>query len=190
VAIPFATAGDLAARLGRAIWTDSVELEQVETFLADASDLLRAEIGWQVYPPTEVTLVSYPDRSGRVVLSGSPIGGLVSVTDADDVVVDPDGYVFLDGVVHIAALGPLTLTYTVGYEAVPPELVAWTCVVAAQMLARATDGTMILATPSSESLGGDYRVSYSTLQQSGDLPIPERVLQRLRSTYGQAVYAQ
>jgi hypothetical protein len=187
VAIPFATADDLAVRLNRAVWTDSGELAQVNQFLADASDLLRAEIGWQVYPPVEVAVVAYPDLRGRIHLPGLP-RSVTSVVDADGVTMTVEDYELLDGVIHLHRLGRFTITYTVGHAAPPVELLRWTCVIAAQLLARAADDDLGGGTASSESLA-DYRISYSEQQQLGELPVPQRVLDRLRSAYGSGVYA-
>lgn len=185
MATPFATASDLAIRLKVPLWT-GVDLEQVESHLDDASNDLRSEIGWQVYPPITVTVDVTPDWLGQVRLSGSPIGSVTSVTRAGSVV-SPGDYEWSGGVLSLHALGTASVTYTVGYTTPPPDLAKWTCVIAAQSLARAADESLG-ATPSSEALA-DYRISYSEQQQLGDLPVPVRVLERLRSTYGQAVYA-
>ena len=184
----FATAADLAVRLKRPVWTDADELAQVEQFLADASDDLRGEIGWQVYPPVAVTVPAYPDLRGLIVLPGGP-SSVTSVVDADGVTVDADDYEVHDGVLRLHSLGRFAVTYTVGYEAPPTELVKWTCVLTAQYLAASATNHLGGGTPASETLGADYRISYSEQQQLGELPIPLRVLERLRSTYGSGVFA-
>lgn len=166
--ISFATVGDLAARLKRPVWSDPDERAQVEAFLEDASNDLRGEIGWQVYPAESVTVPASYDRAGRLVVAGLPPGALAEVVRNDD--------------------GTVSARYEVGYSQPPSELVRWTCVLAAQMLAEfADDETLGGAKPSSEALA-DWRISYSERQQMGELPIPDRVLQRLRSAYGTTVY--
>lgn len=187
MATPFATASDLANRLKVPLWTGA-DLAQVNEHLADASNDLRAEIGWQVYPPVAITVSAYPDDSGHLSLPGTPFVSVTSVVDADGVTLAVnDTYSIDHGVVHLSFYGRVTVTYTVGYAAPPPDLLKWTCVIAAQSLARAADESLG-ATPSSEALA-DYRISYSEQQQLGDLPVPVRVLERLRSAYGQAVYS-
>lgn len=184
MATPFATASDLAVRLKRPIWDNFPELDQVEQFLADASDLLRAELGWQVYPPATVTVTAQPDAYGHIPLPGSPVGAVVSVT-ADGQAVH---YHLHNGTLHVHAYGLVTVTYTVGYAAPPPDLTAWTCVLAAQMLSRAELGDGGLGgTPASLAVD-DVRANFSALQQSGGLAIPERTLHRLRSVYGRTAY--
>lgn len=182
---PFATASDLAARLGVPLWP-SGELERVVWHLEDASDDLRAEIGWQVYPPVAVTVDVEPDSFGRVALVGAPVAEVSSVTQ-DGTLLTPDRYEWSGGLLRLSAVGTASVTYTVGYATPPADLQKWTCVIAAQSLARAADETLG-ATPSSEALA-DYRISYSERQQLGELPVPMRVLERLRSIYGQAVYS-
>ena len=184
MATPFATASDLATRLKVPVW-DPPELNQVDQHLEDASNDLRAEIGWQVYPPTPVTVEAWPDNSGLVALPGSPITGITSVTQ-DGTALAADRYEWFGGSLRVYAAAATVVTYTVGYTQPPPELVKWTCVLAAQSLARAADGDFG-GSPASRALA-DFRISYSEQQQLGELPIPPRVLERLRSTYGRAVY--
>ncbi len=184
MATPFATASDLAVRLKRPMWDELAELDQVEQFLSDASDLLRAELGWQVYPPATVTVTAEPDAYGHIQLPGSPVGAVTSVTVGGQ----PVTHDVHNGTVHVYSYGLVTVTYTVGYAAPPPDLTAWTCVLAAQMLSRAALGDGGLGgTPASLAIE-DVRANFSAQQQSGELGIPERSLHRLRSTYGRTTY--
>ncbi len=184
MATSFATASDLATRLKRPVWTDPAELAQVDQFLADASDLLREELGWQVYPQSTVTVVAEPDATGHVHLPGSPIGAVVSVTSEGR----SAPYDLHNGLLHVYGSGLITVTYTVGYALPPAILEAWTCVLAAQMLARAQLGDGGLGgTPASLAVD-DVRANFSAQQQSGELGIPERALHRLRSVYGRTAY--
>lgn len=188
MAEPFATASDLALRLKRDVWTDPDELAQVEQFLEDASNDLRDEIGWQVYPPVEVTVDVVSDWRGIAVLPGAPVASIGSVSQ-NDTVISSGSYEFRGGLLHLGVRNSgVSVTYTVGYAIPPSALIRWTCVLAAQALAAVEEDGAFGATPASRALA-DYRISYSERQQMGELPIPARVLERLRSTYGQGVYA-
>ena len=188
MAAPFATASDLALRLKRSVWTDPGEVAQVEQFLEDASNDLRDEIGWQVYPPVEVTVDVISDWRGTAILPGSPVASIASVSQYG-VALPAGSYEWRGGLLHLGTRNSgVSVTYTVGYTAPPATLVRWTCVLAAQYLAAAADDSLGGGTPSSEALA-DYRISYSERQQLGELPIPRRVLERLRSSYGQAVFS-
>lgn len=192
---PFATAADLAAR-----GVDVTNAPLVEALLADASELLRGEIGWQVYPAAQVTVTSsgwHPREPIR--LPGAPIRAVTAVT-IDGTALDPADWVLVDNMLELGPTcwqgwtplrpggrGILAVTYTVGYDAPPAELVAWTCVLAAHALAQSTQGLPAGATPATLAVD-DFRVGYSARQQAGELPIPERVLERLRARYGQAAY--
>lgn len=164
MATPFATVADLQAR-GLTVADEDVAGQLLE----DASDILRDEIGWQVYPPVEITVPATRDAFDprrRLIVPGTPQSTITEGTAPD---------------------GTLTATYTVGYVQPPKALVRWTCVLAAQMLAELADDRLGGGTPASEALA-EYRIAYSERQQLGELPIPPRQLERLRSTYGQAVY--
>lgn len=174
----FATVGDLRAR-GVEVGADSASVARAEAALADASALLRSEIGWQVYPPAAVSLVQH-GWCGSVSLPGSPVSD-VSVQIAGSSV--PAEAWWLDGsTLHLRVHGSdVAVTYSVGYEQAPDELVAWTCVIAADGLSR--DPADAGARPAYESLA-DWRVGYSARQQAGEAPVPDRVMARLRATYG------
>lgn len=204
---PFATPTDLAARLGRNL-TDA-EVLQAPEFLADASAALRAEIGWQVYPATEVTvtLPAVPrhregDRNvqwwtASVYLPGKPIQSITSVTvpvvdlgqfpDAGPFTIPEPWYSLIDGLLWLRwSAEHVTVTYEVGYATAPDDLKAWTCVIAADQLARASMN-VYGAVPATVGVD-DFKIGYSLQQQAGELPVPLRVLQRLRSTYGDTTF--
>lgn len=203
----FATPTDLAARLGRDL-TD-IETLQAPAFLADASAALRAEIGWQVYPATSVTvtLPAVPrSREGArnvqwwtasVYLPGKPIQSIESVTvpvvdlaafpDAGPFQIPEPWYQLIDGLLWLRwSAEHVTVTYTVGYAAAPADLTAWTCVIAADSLAKASMN-VYGAVPATIGVD-DFKVGYSQRQQDGDLPVPERVLDRLRASYGETAF--
>lgn len=179
----FATKADLVARG----WSGAASDQRIDQALADASSFLRGEIGWQVYPPATVTHTAR-DWAQVVHLPGAPIRSVTGVVSRGTTL--PQSAYELDGtVLHLPYGGTrMTVTYEVGYETPPEELVAWTCVLAADTLARAADPDDTGgARPASESLA-DWRVTYSKRQQEGEPAIPQRVLERLRATYGTTAY--
>lgn len=180
MATPFATAADLAARG----WSGSASADRIDQALASASDYLRGEIGWQVYP-VATAVVSVRSWTDVVSLPGSPIQSVTGVTADGDAVV-ADDYELDGSWLHLASGSiRVAVTYVVGYTDPPTELVDWTCVLAADDLSR--DGDESPARPASEALA-DWRVAYSQRQQEGERPIPLRVLERLRSTYGTSAF--
>lgn len=203
MATPFATTADLTSRGYAYTVTDSVAGAALE----DASDSLRDEIGWQVYPVAQAS-ISYLNgqhscrayEMEHVHLPGQPITGITSVTMVGQTV-DPSYYELVDDVLIVGAaywyyvqnVGPhwlpvpIVITYQVGYATPPAELVRWTCVIAKQWLDQAEQNLSPGATPAALSVD-DFRVQFSAQQQAGDLPVPERVLERLRNRYGQSVF--
>lgn len=202
MAAAFATTSDLTAR-----GVTVTNPEMAGTFLEDASEFLRGEIGWQVYPPAQATISYLNGRHScnayemeHVHLPGSPIRAITSVTMVGQTV-DPSYYELVNDVLIVGAaywyyvqnVGPhwlpvpIVITYRVGYDTAPPELVSWTCIIAAQMLDKAAQGLSLGATPASLAVD-DFKAGFSAQQQSGDMPIPQRVLDRLRDRYGQTVF--
>lgn len=202
MAAPFATRTDLSSR-GVTVANTAL----ADAFLADASEFLRAEIGWQVYPAAQAT-VSYVQgghtckayEMEHVHLPGQPIRSITSVTMVGQTV-DPAYYELVNDVLIVGAaywyyvqnVGPhwlpvpVVITYQVGYDTPPAELVAWTCVIAAQMLDKSAQNLSLGATPASLAVD-DFKVGFSAQQQAGELPIPQRVMDRLRDRYGQTVF--
>lgn len=199
MAEPFATTADLTAR-GFTVTNET----RAQTALQDASDYLRGELGWQVYPVSSVT-ISVLDRhrdGGRIedhiFLPGHPVREIVSV-NFNGVDLDLNHFELVDNVLLIRGSlfpvwfagrlpYPTVVTYTVGYDAPPPELLRWTCVIAADDLAKQAQGIQG-AIPASLAVD-DFRAQYSAQQQAGEPAIPARVLERLRATYGQSVYVR
>jgi len=196
VAEPFATVADLSAR-GVAVTNQAL----AEAMLADASETLRGEIGWQVYPAAEITVVHRRGwrRDLEVHLPGSPIRGVTQVA-INGFVVDPDRWELVDNTLIFGVWRPqphwhlqrpetsiVEITYTVGWDAPPAELTAWTCVLAAQWLDQAARGMPLGAAPATLAVD-DFKVQFSAQQQAGELPIPERVLERLRARYGTSAF--
>jgi hypothetical protein len=167
----------------------------------EASDFLRDEIGWQVYPAAEITIAHRRglDQGHEVHLPGTPIRGISQVA-IDGVVIDPARWELVDNVLifGIWRLEPywqlrrpeasiIEVTYTVGYDSPPSELMRWTRVLVADALARIADGLPIGATPAALGVD-DFKVQFSAQQQAGELPIPQRVLERLRARYGSTAF--
>ena len=184
MAEPFATVADLVSR-GRTVPRELTA--RAEQALSDASTFLRSEIGWQVYPATTLSTV-HRGWSQNVRLPGSPVREITSVA-SNGVAWALTDYELVDGEAVLRRPGHgSVISFRVGFDSPPDELTAWTCVLAADELSRAEDpDDPGGARPASESLA-DWRVTYSKRQQEGDLPIPERVLERLRSTYGRTVF--
>lgn len=177
MAEPFATVDDLRDR-GVAVVTDPASIARAEAALRDASADLRAEIGWQVYPPAQVSLVEH-SWGDSVELPGFPISA-VSVT-VGGTALPAESWTLDNSTVRLCRhASGVAVAYSVGYDTPPDDLVGWTCVLAADALSRdPQDG----ARPAYESLA-DWRVGYSDRQQAGELPIPERTLHRLKAAYG------
>ena len=202
MADPFATVADLTDR-GVTVTNEAM----ANAFLQDASDYLRGEIGWQVYPAAQVTIkylngqhTCQAYEMEHVHLSGQPIRSVTSVSMVGQAV-DPAYYELVNDVLIVGAaywyyvqnVGPhwlpvpIVITYEVGYDIPPAELTSWTCVLAAQSLARVQQGVSLGGTPAALAVD-DFRVQFSAQQQAGDRPIPERVLTRLRQQFGQGVF--
>jgi len=202
VASSFATVTDLTDR-GVTVANPTM----AQAFLDDASEFLRGEIGWQVYPTGQASISSVHGQHTckayemeHIHLPGSPIRSITSVSMVGQTV-DPAYYELVEDVLIVGAaywyyaqnVGPhwlpvaITVTYEVGYDIPPPDLVAWTCIIAAQALDKAAQNLSLGATPATLGVD-DFKVGFSAQQQAGELPIPPRVLDRLRSTYGQSVY--
>ena len=77
---------------------------------------------------------------------------------------------------------------TVGYETVPPELVAWACVLAADVLGSIEDlGALHSGGVSYVSID-DYRKGWQAGGDSSGFVLPKRVEDALRSRYGQSTH--
>lgn len=178
----FATKAELAARLKRAVPTAaSLEESQWDEALDDASAYLRAVIGWQVFPQSEVSVVLFGRGSRWLPLPG----GAVSVESATGDGV-PSEWSVVDGSLYGDSggwYGKVTVGYTVGYADVPDDLRAFTCVVASQVLAVTADLGALSATGVASVAIDDYRKAWSQGESAG-LDLPQRVEDRLRAAYG------
>lgn len=184
-AAAFATPEELAVRLGRAVWAaGSVELAQVQTLLADATAHLREIIGWQVSPPVAVTTVIRGSGT-HLPLHGKPVTAITAVT-ADGVTLASSSYELEDGSLRWRSGGrsEVTVTYTVGYSAPPPDLVSWTCVLASQALSAVGELGALGAGGVSSIAIDDFRKSWADGGDGAGFVLPARVEEKLRERYG------
>lgn len=178
----FATAADLAARLGSAVPTGTV-LAQWNAALDDATEYLRSVIGWHVAPAALVEIPVYGD--GRTSLA-LPATAVVSAVAGDGA---PTAWEQTGNVLRAtsgAFCGPLTVTATLGYETAPGDLKAWACVLASSRVAAVRDlGSLSAAGVAAVSID-DFRKSWS--QGETGIELPQRQCEQLRGRYGQTVY--
>ena len=123
----FATVSDYEKRAG-AVPDDLKPL--VETGLEDAAAELRDLIGQEVWPRREISVTLTPGSGGRVFLPQIPVIEVASVVDrnGNDVeVLEQDGASVTVG----RCVGPVTVTYTFGYEDPPLTLVKESCAMVA-----------------------------------------------------------
>lgn len=187
---PLATADDLAARLGRATWTDPVELAQVEAFLLDASAELRSLTGQPLTQMTStVTLIA--GEYGRVTLPAFPVIDVDSVAVEGDVVTDfkVDGRELKN--LSACAGDEVEVTYTHGWDPIPDDLIKWTCVLAASQLQAASQrgnlGMSAGVIAEAERIDDyQHQVTFANTDVAVDIGfvLPPSVRARLVSTYG------
>ncbi|MEU7814126.1 hypothetical protein [Pseudonocardia sp. NPDC049154] len=186
---PLATPEQLAARLGVTLPDDDPALAQYEELLIDASAEMRSIIGQPLSKMTSTTEL-WPDRPGRYELPAWP------VHEVSAVVVDgqPVGW-YRTGPRTLCVprqCGPVTVTFTHGWDPIPDDIVKWTCVLAASSLAAAesTESLGLTAGVSQRSEKiDDYQVSFQTPEAGGGdsaagLTLPQRIIDRLRAAYG------
>lgn len=183
----FASTTQLATRLGRTF--DAVETSQVGALLDDATAFLQAEIGQLVEAGTTTFTVQADPRETRIRLPQWPLRSLTSVTLNGSTVTTEvehrDGFLYRPGGWLPQAgeqFADVVVTYAYGYTTLPAELVSWCCVLAAGALAQAQRGGSLGSAGVSSERIDDYAVSYES--GSTAFSLPERVLSRLRATYG------
>lgn len=185
--VAFATAADLADRLGQDVPTGTTLL-QWESLLADATAHLRGIIGWQVYPQAEVTQRFLYPTGTRL-----PLPGLLASLPVPTVTIGGSAstdWSVIDGALYRAHgwYGDVEVTYTVGYADPPADLVSWCCVLASQMLASVTDlGSLASGDVSSVSID-DFRKAWASGGESNGVSLPGRVEDALRARYGVAAF--
>lgn len=186
---PLATPKQLADRLGVTLPDDDPELAQFDSHLVDASAEIRSVIG---QPITKMTSMAelWPVRPGRYDLPAWPVHDI----DAVEVSSAPVAWT-KTGPRTISVpdqCGPITVTFTHGWDPIPDDIVKWTCVLAASSLAAAeqTESLGLVAGVSQRSEKiDDYAVSYQSPEAGGGdsaagMTLPQRITDRLRAAYG------
>lgn len=184
----FATAAQLATRLGRTF--TSTETSQATALLADATAFLQEELGGQLIESGTTTFTVQADPcETRIRLPQWPLRSLTSVTLNGSTVTTEvehrDGYLYRSGGWLPQSgdqFADVTVTYAYGYSSVPAELVTWCCVLAAGAMAQAARGGSLASSGVASERIDDYSVSYTA--DASAFEIPERVLARLRASYG------
>lgn len=184
---PFATVDDLQARLGDQL--SAARRAQAAVLLQDASAYLRQAIGWQVYPPARTTLAWHASGTDSLTLPPVPVrpievraGGAVELSTS---------WSTATGTLRAlwgAWYGEVLLVADVGYTSPPPDLKAWACVLAAQLLAADEDLGTLSSGGVTASAIDDSRTGYTDSGEGVGLSLPGRVLQQLRAAYGGGVH--
>lgn len=183
----FATVADLQART-KVVYSGA-DGDWAQTLLNDASDHLRDVLGWQVYPASEV---SYTTRLQAGMFHRFPqhpaVLGSVAYLDTSGTV--PATPAVFDGGFIPSKSGIATVTFTAGYQAPPPSLVSWCCVLAAQVIDAVTKLGM-LGNGGLSSVGiDDFKLVWSQSAENGlgGYTLPDRVVAQLRESYGTTAY--
>lgn len=184
---PFATASDLAVRMGVTFTPE--EEAQVELFLDDASHELRAITGQPINRLTS-TVTVWPDGPGRVYLPAVPV---ISVASVQQDGVDVDYRLRYDELLvpRTCRDEPLTVTFTHGWDPIPGELIKYTCVMAAAAYSgNQMTGSLgpVTGVARRQETIDDYTVimdgQVSDDANASSMSLPERIAARLRSVYG------
>lgn len=152
-----------------------------DALLADASDAIRGIIGCDPYPQRQATFTLWIGRGPQWIRM--PSAPVVSIDSAsvDGSAVD---ICRVGEAIKVCGPGELSVTFTFGYDAAPPELVSWTCVIASQTLGVLAElGTLGAGEVSSIGVD-DYRKAYKQLADRGAFTLPDNVSQRLAAQYG------
>jgi hypothetical protein len=186
----FATTDQLGTRLGRTF--DASEVGQADALLEDATAYLQREIGAQVTAGSSTITLNVPAGSRLARLPQWPVRSLDSVSingTASTSVKLVDGGLWLSSGFAAdsdSAWSTVEVTYSHGTTEVPADLVAWTCVLAAGVLAQVgRSDTLSPSGVSSEAIE-DYSVSYEAGVES--MSLPANVLSRLRASYGRGAF--
>ena len=185
----FATAADLARRLGQELWTDGLELGRVDELLLDASDHLRGIVGWQVWPPTNVTERVPSTIASGLALPGAPVTAVTSVV-LHGTTLPSSAYELHDGLLGFGGAWPsgAVVTYTVGYAEPPRELVKWTCVLTSQALSALEELGALGGGGVSSVAIDDFRKAWADGGDGAGFSLPARVEEKLRARFGTSVY--
>ena len=173
----FATADDLAGRLGRT-FTDAEET-LVGELLEDAASFLRSVIEQDVFPRRQSTYTAYP-TAGREVLPQWPVVSVDAVTRNGSAV----DYTYRPPAVTVTGDDPVDITFTWGYSEAPRELVRHSCVLASQTL-------FLIESKIGLALGGlssaqidDFRVAWADAGNFAGMSLTPQAERILLKTFG------
>lgn len=205
----FATAADLATRLGRTF--DAGKTAQVQALLDDATEALIADVlgGNRVTQGTATAVFNLPDGARTIVLPQQPVRSVTSVL-VDGVTIT--GWVVrggrlilpcpVAGRLLVDQIRPLlvdsvdvTVTWAYGLATVPPELKSWCLVLGAQALAQVEGPTGSLAPGGVQSIRiDDFSTTFGSGSGDGGasaapgLVIPGPVRERLGARWGAGAF--
>lgn len=178
----FATVADLQGRLNRAFAGDDVTW--VQNLLDDAAEHLRSVLGWKVYPVSTVTVRTKVNVGDFYRLPVQPVRSLGDVL-VDGVPVAVDEF---DGGIQFKDRGIADITFTAGYDVVPPALVSWTCVLASQAMDAVTKLGMLSSAGLSSVSIDDFKMAWANGGEGSGYALPDRVVEQLRASYGTSAY--
>ncbi len=178
--VAFATVTDLQTATGRTFY--GTELAQVEWLLDAATTYLRDIIGQNVYPQQAATFTAWPSHHRRIELPFQPLISIDSVSRAGiDVQYEWEGTGYLR--ILDSVPGPVDVTVTVGYAQIPPGLIRWAIVLAAQALTMVGLGLGPTAGGLSSLAIDDFRVAFADAGGFTGLNLPDRDIDRLRTQF-------
>ena len=176
--VAFATYPDLEKRLNRTFET-AEEQEWIDTLLEDASAHLRSVIGQEVYPVTTSTFVAYPSGR-RVDLPQWPVVSVAAV-ERDSTAVS---YMLRHGYLVVDGEEPVDVTFTWGYQTVPPELVRFACVLVSQTLVTLEQELGLTAGGLSSASIDDFKLAWANAGESSGMALTPHSETALRRQFG------
>jgi len=179
----FATVANLQDRLKKTF--TGADIAWAQTLLDDASEHLRSVLGWQVYPAATVTVRTKANAGDFYRIPVQPVQSIGTVkVDGNTVTVDEfDGGIQFDDDQGIAEI-----TFTAGYNSVPPVLRSWTCVLAAQAIDAVTKLGMLSSAGLSSVAIDDFKMAWADGGEGSGYVLPDRVVEKLRESYGTTAY--
>jgi hypothetical protein len=158
----------------------------VQSILDDASAHLRDILGWQVFPAAQVT---YTTKVWAGIFNRLPIQPVKSI-DSISIPLTVISYDAYDGGFESDTNGIAAVTFTAGYDAPPPSLVSWCCVLAAQVIDAVSKLGMLGNGGLSSISVDDFKLVWSQSAENGlgGYTLPDRVVAQLRAAYGTTAY--
>ena len=178
----FATVADLQGRLKKTF--TGADVAWVQTLLDDATEHLRSVLGWKVYPASTVTVRTKVNVGDFYRIPVQPVQALGAIKVDGVAVVVKD----FDGGIQFTDKGIADITFTAGYNTVPPVLVSWTCVLAAQAMDAVTKLGMLSSGGLSSVSIDDFKLAWANGGEGSGYMLPDRALENLRAAYGTSAY--